>query len=294
MAQINRPAPQQDPDEALFKALNIAHTVYGIYDAGQKRDIMKQEMDAKNKHLEVESQRYKAQEGRDEKRLNIDEKRYQLEKQNKDREYDLKKSEALNQDPFKKLPEDQKNVITKLSEKNAAKIAIANQIDAVMGNWEKLDDDQKVTQGRQLLKVLNSSEGADAIGSEEAKRLGSKLEYAMGNFTNSNPMQFGRDLPGFSENAKNTSLGLKSGISANQKIINDAYGNPNRQTAMGNAVGLSAPRSEPPQQRAIPVPKELVNLSPQEQMSKVRSEIRDREIQEQGLNVIAKPKKGSK
>lgn len=124
------------------------------------------------------------------------------------------------------LPIDSKKVIETLATKNASKISIKNQIDAVMSNWDNLQEDQKIAAGRQLLKTLNSTEGADAIGAEEANRLGSKLEYALGNFTNSNPTQFGRDLEGFKQQALNTSKGIGDAIEANKRQIDSAYGRP--------------------------------------------------------------------
>lgn len=133
------------------------------------------------------------------------------------------------------LPLDQKKMVEGLSTKNSGKIAIKNQIDAVMGGWDKLNDDQKVAAGRQLLKVLNSTEGADAIGAEEAKRLGSKLEFAMGNFTNSNPTQFGRDLEGFKTQAMNTSRFIGDSVNANQREIDRMMGRPT--SVAGGASG---------------------------------------------------------
>ncbi len=124
------------------------------------------------------------------------------------------------------LPIDQKRVVTDLSAKNASKLSIKNQIDAVMGGWDELSDDQKVATGRSLLKTLNSTEGADAIGAEEAKRLGGKLEFAMGNLSpwNSNPIQFGRDLNGFAEQARNQSASIGKAIESNQSIIDKNMG----------------------------------------------------------------------
>lgn len=119
------------------------------------------------------------------------------------------------------LPIDQKEMVQDLSKKNASKYSIANQIDATLKGWDSLSDDQKLTQGRQLLKTLNSQEGADAIGAEEANRLGSKLEFALGNFTNSNPTQFGRDLEGFKKQAELTSTAIKNAIGSNGMIVNN-------------------------------------------------------------------------
>lgn len=121
--------------------------------------------------------------------------------------------------PADKYTLEEKKTIENLSTKNANKVSIKNQIDAVMGKWDGLSDDQKLAAGRQLLKTLNSTEGADAIGAEEANRLGSFLEFAYGNLTNSNPVQFGRNLQGFAEQARNTSKNIGTAIDSNRDII---------------------------------------------------------------------------
>ncbi|MBL7545622.1 MAG: hypothetical protein JNL11_17515 [Bdellovibrionaceae bacterium] len=149
-------------------------------------------------------------------KFNLDQKKFELDQWKA-------KNEVKSGD---KLPIDAKKTIETLATKNATKLSIKNQIDAVVDNWDSFSDDQKVAQGRQLLKTLNSTEGADAIGVEEANRLGSKLEFAMGNFTNSNPTQFGRDLSGFKEQAQLTSQGIGKAIAANKKQIDSAYGRP--------------------------------------------------------------------
>jgi len=140
---------------------------------------------------------------------------------------DLKRKEleaGSGKKDYQNLPEDKKKTIETLSVKNANKSSIVNQIDSFSKTWDALPDDQKVAQGRQLLKTLNSSEGADAIGTEEANRLGAKLEFALGNLTNSNPIQFGRDLDGFKKQMDDTSSSLKGGIKLNQQIVDKAYG----------------------------------------------------------------------
>lgn len=143
----------------------------------------------------------------------------------KEQEIGLKRSELQNKkNSGESLPVEKKKFVETLGTKNANKVAIKNQIDAVTGNWDSLPDDQKLSAGRQLLKTLNSPEGADAIGVEEANRLGSRLEYALGNFTNSNPTQFGRDLKGFKEQAQNTSKSLDTAIRSNEGEIDKAYG----------------------------------------------------------------------
>lgn len=122
------------------------------------------------------------------------------------------------------LPLDAKAEVDGLAKKNANKTAIANQIDSVMGNWDKLAPDQQVAQGGQLLKILNSTEGSDAVGAEEAKRLGAKLEFATGNIFSSNPVQFGRDLGGFATQARDTAKNIRGAATMNQTRIDELMG----------------------------------------------------------------------
>lgn len=154
---------------------------------------------------------------------------------------DARKAEREAYSPTKEMDLDEKTTVSTLATKNANKIAIKNQIDAVMGNWDDLTDDQKLAMGRQLLKTLNSPEGADAIGSEEANRLGSKLEFALGNFSNSNPTQIGRDLKGFKEQALNTSKSLGNAINLNKKTIDSSLGRTPKEGATTNDSGSKKP-----------------------------------------------------
>lgn len=97
-----------------------------------------------------------------------------------------------------RLPPEAKKTIettgTKIAGKQAIRHAIAAALDQLKS--KDLSDEDKVITGRELLKTLNSQEGADAIGAEEAKRLGGLLEFRILNLTEPGPM-FGRDVPGF-------------------------------------------------------------------------------------------------
>ena len=117
-----------------------------------------------------------------------------------------------------------RTTITALATKNANANSIKNNLDSFLANAANYTPDQLLTQGRQLIKTLNSSQGQDAVGAEEAKRLAGKLEFAVGNFTNSNPTQFGRDLPGFIQQVKDTSDILGQTVIKNQEFINKAKG----------------------------------------------------------------------
>ncbi len=136
------------------------------------------------------------------------------------------------------LPLDQKKVVETLSSKNAGKISIQNQIEAVMSGWDSLTDDQKYAAGGQLIKTLNSTEGADAVGEGEAKRLAGKLQFATGNLFNSNPIQFGRDYPGFKEQALNTAAGIRKAVESNQSVIDKSMG---RTTGASSVLSAAKP-----------------------------------------------------
>jgi hypothetical protein len=141
------------------------------------------------------------------------------------------RSEGATARAFANLPEEKKQTIIGLAKKNVDKQAIANSIDSVMNSWDKLSEDEKLTQGKQLIKVLNSTQGSDAVGVEEARRLAGKLQFAMGNLTNDNPVQFGRDLEGFKADAQNTSKFIKDSVASNNAIIDEAYGRPSAKSS---------------------------------------------------------------
>jgi len=117
--------------------------------------------------------------------------------------------------------------ISKLAQSTASKTSILNQLQSAGAKFdealEKGDTDLAVTLGRQMLKTLNSTEGADAVGAEEAKRLGGLLEFKIGNVFE--PGSFiGRDLDKFSEQIKQTSAGIEDAIKANRQSIADVKG----------------------------------------------------------------------
>lgn len=130
----------------------------------------------------------------------------------------------VQQEKLEALPLDSKKMVESLATKNADKIGIKNQIEAVLNNWDNLPDDQKVFAGQQLIKTLNSAEGKDAVGVDERRVLAGKLEFAKGNFTNSNPTQFGRDLIGFKTQAENVAKSMGTAIKSNQGVIDKHLG----------------------------------------------------------------------
>ncbi len=141
------------------------------------------------------------------------------------------------------LPGELQTQITTLSSKTAGKKSIANQIEAATSDWDTLSDSQKLDRGRSLIKVLNSSEGADAVSADEAARLAGRLEFGMGNLRPDDPnfgrFQVGRDLGGFKEQALSTAKSLRNAVNLNDQEVNNIYrqGGVNRPTAPSKTTG---------------------------------------------------------
>lgn len=157
---------------------------------------------------------------------------------------------------FNALPKEQQRQVTDLGAKNASKQSIANQMRSGLSEFQaaKTPDD-RVRLGRQMLKILNSSEGADAVGAEEAKRLGDALEYKMFNMLEPGPA-FGRDLQGFEQQVASTIRSVEKGIDANNQVISDIYsGKPSGSRAPVETVldkdtsgqAIAGPRPTPSQ-----------------------------------------------
>lgn len=131
--------------------------------------------------------------------------------------------------PDNLLPLDVKKQIEGLATKNASKIAIANQMDSYLHEFQTAaDDDTKARIGGQMLKVLNSPEGSDAIGVEEAKRLGDALEYNIfdvkaGLGIKAGKMH-GRDLKGFETQVQATIDAVRGATRQNKTEIDKLYG----------------------------------------------------------------------
>lgn len=143
---------------------------------------------------------------------------------------------------------DQKKIVEALATATAKKQSVKNNLDALLARWDTLSDDDKATQGEQILKTLNSLEGPDAISVDDTKRLGSRLKFQMFNMLGVGPM-FGRDLPGFKKQMEITSKNMADSISMNKSEIDKIYGRPAEGGAakglLNNGLLESAPKSLP-------------------------------------------------
>jgi hypothetical protein len=128
---------------------------------------------------------------------------------NKTREFEKAAAiEALRSKNKKPIMSSEDKVTQKQVEKIATDNAQLYKVSSAMKealaqlNDPNRSEDEKIKAGQGLLKLLNSAEGSDAVGAEEAQRLGSFLEFQKFNLTNPGPV-FGRDLPGFATQVKN-------------------------------------------------------------------------------------------
>ncbi len=117
------------------------------------------------------------------------------------------------------LPLDSKKVIETLATKNANRISAINQLESALSTMKDKSENEKLEAYRKTFKILNSPDNPDAVGTEEASRIGGKLDFAKGNFTNNNPIQWGRDIKGFETDLENYIETLKSGLAKNQNEI---------------------------------------------------------------------------
>lgn len=137
--------------------------------------------------------------------------------------------------PAAVMPLDVKNEVAALSHKNAAKISISNQIGSYLAEFKKAkSDDDKVRIGGLMLKALNSPEGADAIGVEEAKRLGDALEYNLFDVKAALGVKpgklIGRDLAGFEKQVQSTYDAVSGGVKANRDEVDRLMGRTSETT----------------------------------------------------------------
>lgn len=125
-----------------------------------------------------------------------------------------------------KLDPENQIAVEKLSKDSALKASIATEISQTIASLDdpKISQDLKVKAGEGLLKVLNSTQGADAVGMEEARRLGNLLEFKILNLRQPGSV-FGRDIELFRDQAALTVNRLSSAISANRKLISTAMEN---------------------------------------------------------------------
>lgn len=144
---------------------------------------------------------------------------------------------------FDNLPPENQEQIKELAKKSANKTSIKGQIDAALAALEDpgVSDEQKTIMGRNLAKVLNSTEGQDAVGNQEASRMVGLLDR----FNLHRPgTPFGVQLGEFTKQVKNSSAVLGDAISRNKAQMETLYGRtPKVVTAQTDLVRDKVPDS---------------------------------------------------
>lgn len=165
--------------------------------------------------------------------------RFRQEKLDEDRRHNRAVENNATKAADYKIPPEERPVIEKLAGDRGNKIAIATLIDENLRDWDTLSEDQQLSRGRSMIKAMNSALGNDAVGAEESRRLGEKLEYAMGNFTNDNPFRLGRDLKGFKEQAQGSIKVLRRSADENAKQVEAATGRKSKIPLSAEGAGYS-------------------------------------------------------
>ena len=130
-----------------------------------------------------------------------------------------------NKNAFDHLPMEDQEQVKVLGQKNAQKSSIKNQLDALVTTLtdKKLTDAQKLPLAMSGLKVINSQEGQDALGSEESHRLGSLLEFHFLNLTKPGPVIGRAPIGDFTNQVAVSSQQLGEAVGRNNKQIQSLY-----------------------------------------------------------------------
>lgn len=110
--------------------------------------------------------------------------------------------------------------VKSINDKNVTKAVSVNDLESLIAQMDDptIPEDLKIKAGEESLKLLNSSAlGADAVGAEEAKRLGSFLQYKILNLRNPGSM-FGRDMDKFTGQVKNNRDRLRKSIASGEEM----------------------------------------------------------------------------
>lgn len=135
---------------------------------------------------------------------------------------------------FDQLPVESQAEIKNLAESNAKKTAVRNQLAATLETLrsDKVPYEQKLLAGRNMAKVLNSTEGADAVGNQEADRMLAFLNYLP---TNRPGWDVGPQIDKFADQVDLKVRDIDQAVMSNKGQINKLYGR------SGEAVQVNFP-----------------------------------------------------
>lgn len=142
------------------------------------------------------------------------------------RELEIKKleKELSGEKSKKEVPIVEQASARKLADAAATRESISYDIEQGLNQLksDKLSDDEKVLVGRELLKTLNSLQGSDAVGAEEAKRLGGLLNWDVRLFEPGK--MIGRDIDLFTKQVENNLARAKASAAQSKRAAQSAGG----------------------------------------------------------------------
>jgi len=120
------------------------------------------------------------------------------------------------------LPIDKRKMVETMSRKIGTKLLIADQLHAGLegfSRWLRAGNEaQAVAEGQGLSKVLNSTEGADAVGVEESRKLEHFLKFKILNLTGAGSV-WGRDLKEFEMQLRSKIVQVRRAASVSQSTV---------------------------------------------------------------------------
>jgi hypothetical protein len=155
---------------------------------------------------------------------------FRMEERERDRQTMIENAKLRNESnlnpnakAYNALPEPQKIAVKELSTSAAKKQVISNQIEGFLDQWKKSSSNAEKTRvGQQMIKLLNSTEGQDAVGAEEARRLANELEPYTWKSPTGLP-RLGQDLKGFENRIEAVRNSLMNAVKTNQAQVMDIY-----------------------------------------------------------------------
>lgn len=250
--RLNLPVKDVDPLDQIAKGLSIAGQVYGIKEAIDKNDLLKdqrglakaekerelggvltkKELLGHQKDFEVSEAptegglQYKLQEKEGVKDIWLKPKKKEedpLIKAIRMQQIDKMQRDA---DPnkFQNLPKEKQVTIEKLSSNRAQQETINNQVDALITQLEdpNIPKEQKIASADEQLKLLNSVLGSDAVGAEEVGRIGKFLSWEPSPTVGK--LGFGADIEGYTEQLRNLRKRTQQSMGMLENQVNSAYG----------------------------------------------------------------------
>lgn len=149
-----------------------------------------------------------------------------------------------------KLNKADEKTVTKLADENASKISIMNQLLAGIETFKDptIPDEVKVVEGQRLGKILNSTEGKDALQEVERNALLPFLKFERGNpmaLFDPTRQGFGRNLAAFQKQLETTAESVNKSIGFSNRHIDSVYKKYGQSYTPDSAISISQGATTP-------------------------------------------------